>query len=51
VKHTAVVNPHARFELREPGLDEPLKFERATDELPAETEEIRPHPTASSWAR
>jgi len=28
VKHTAVVNPHARFELREPGLDEPLKFER-----------------------
>ncbi|ACM56906.1 DNA topoisomerase VI subunit B [Halorubrum lacusprofundi] len=44
VKHTAVVNPHARFELREPGLDEPLKFERATDELPAETEEIRPHP-------
>ncbi|WP_017343228.1 DNA topoisomerase VI subunit B [Halorubrum sp. T3] len=44
VKHTAVVNPHARLELREPGLDEPLKFERATDELPAETEEIRPHP-------
>ncbi|VTT88224.1 DNA topoisomerase VI subunit B [Halorubrum sp. DM2] len=44
VKHTAVVNPHARLELREPGLDEPLKFERATDELPAETHEIRPHP-------
>ena len=44
VKHTAVVNPHARIELREPGLDEPMKFERATDELPAETEEIRPHP-------
>ena len=44
IKHTAVVNPHARIELREPGLDEPLKFERATDELPAETEEIRPHP-------
>ncbi|ELZ44839.1 DNA topoisomerase [Halorubrum californiense DSM 19288] len=44
VKHTAVVNPHARLELREPGLDEPLKFERATDELPAETNEIRPHP-------
>jgi len=44
VKHTAVVNPHARLELREPGLDEPLKFERATDELPAETTEIRPHP-------
>ena len=44
VKHTAVVNPHARLELREPGLDEPLKFERATEDLPAETEEIRPHP-------
>ena len=44
VKHTAVVNPHARIELREPGLTEPLKFERATDELPAETSEIRPHP-------
>jgi DNA topoisomerase-6 subunit B len=44
MKHTAVVNPHARFELREPGLDEPMKFERATDQLPRETEEIRPHP-------
>ncbi|WP_224449784.1 DNA topoisomerase VI subunit B [Haloprofundus salilacus] len=44
IKHTAVVNPHARFELREPGLDAPLKFERATDQLPAKTEEIRPHP-------
>jgi DNA topoisomerase-6 subunit B len=44
IKHTAVVNPHARVELREPGLDEPLKFERGTDRLPDETEEIRPHP-------
>jgi DNA topoisomerase-6 subunit B len=44
IKHTAVVNPHARVELREPGIDEPLKFERATERLPAETEEIRPHP-------
>ncbi|WP_129115763.1 DNA topoisomerase VI subunit B [Halegenticoccus tardaugens] len=44
IKHTAVVNPHARIELREPGLDGPLKFERATDRLPAQTEEIRPHP-------
>jgi DNA topoisomerase-6 subunit B len=44
IKHTAVVNPHARIELREPGLDDPMKFERATDQLPAETEEIRPHP-------
>jgi len=42
VKHTAVVNPHARIELREP--DAQFKYERATDQLPAETEEIRPHP-------
>jgi len=42
IKHTAVVNPHARIELREP--DEHIKSERATDQLPEETEEIRPHP-------
>ncbi|WP_159899437.1 DNA topoisomerase VI subunit B [Salinirussus salinus] len=42
VKHTAVVNPHARIELREPSAE--FKYERATDQLPAETEEIRPHP-------
>ncbi|QLG47982.1 DNA topoisomerase VI subunit B [Natrinema halophilum] len=42
IKHTAVVNPHARLELREP--TEHFKFERATDQLPEETEEIRPHP-------
>jgi len=42
IKHTAVVNPHARVELREP--DAEFKYERATDQLPAETEEIRPHP-------
>ncbi|WP_049925840.1 DNA topoisomerase VI subunit B [Halopiger goleimassiliensis] len=42
VKHTAVVNPHARLELREPQAH--FKFERATDQLPEETEEIRPHP-------
>ncbi|AEH37354.1 DNA topoisomerase VI subunit B [Halopiger xanaduensis] len=42
IKHTAVVNPHARLELREPQAH--FKFERATDQLPEETEEIRPHP-------
>ncbi|MFD1515336.1 DNA topoisomerase VI subunit B [Halomarina rubra] len=42
VKHTAVVNPHARIEFREPS--EHLKYERATDQMPAETTEIRPHP-------
>ncbi len=44
IKQTAVVNPHARIELREPKLDESLKFERVTDQLPAKTKEIRPHP-------
>ena len=42
VKYTAVVNPHARIEFHEP--KESFKFERATDDLPPETEEIRPHP-------
>ncbi|AKH97978.1 DNA topoisomerase VI subunit B [Halanaeroarchaeum sulfurireducens] len=43
IRHTAVVNPHARIELREP--DAHRKSERVADaELPAETEEIRPHP-------
>ncbi|MFB6078592.1 MAG: DNA topoisomerase VI subunit B [Halarchaeum sp.] len=42
-EHTAVVNPHARLELREPNGH--FKFERAENaSLPAETEEIRPHP-------
>ncbi|MDQ2071835.1 DNA topoisomerase VI subunit B [Haloarcula sp. H-GB4] len=45
IQDTAVVNPHARVEFDEPGLDESLKFERAERaELPDETEEIRPHP-------
>jgi DNA topoisomerase-6 subunit B len=45
VKHTAVVNPHARIRLLEPGLDDWWSFERAEGaELPAETSEIRPHP-------
>jgi len=43
IEHTAIVNPHARIELREP--NDHFKFERAEGaELPAETEEIRPHP-------
>ena len=42
IKYTSVVNPHARIEFHEP--DESFKSERATDELPPETEEIRPHP-------
>lgn len=45
IKHTAVVNPHAKIVFDEPGLDETRTFDRADGaELPAETEEIRPHP-------
>lgn len=42
IQHTAVVNPHARLEFKEP--KEHFKFERSTNELPKETEEIKPHP-------
>ncbi|CAI49832.1 DNA topoisomerase 6 subunit B [Natronomonas pharaonis DSM 2160] len=42
IKYTAVVNPHARVEFHEP--EDSFKSERATEELPPETEEIRPHP-------
>lgn len=42
VKHTAVVNPHARLHLQEPGGE--YQFKRATDELPDKPEEIKPHP-------
>ena len=41
-RNTAVVNPHARIELREPEAH--LKYERTTEQRPADTEEIRPHP-------
>lgn len=42
ISHTAIVNPHARIELVEPNGS--FKADRVTDELPAETEAIRPHP-------
>ncbi|WP_049970356.1 DNA topoisomerase VI subunit B [Haladaptatus cibarius] len=45
IKHTAVVNPHAEIRFKEPGDDEWMEFERDVEaDLPAETEEIRPHP-------
>ncbi|WP_132061339.1 DNA topoisomerase VI subunit B [Halorussus amylolyticus] len=45
MKHTAVVNPHARLTFKEPSMDEAHQFERVEDaDLPAKTEEIRPHP-------
>ena len=45
IKHTAVVNPHARIVLDEPGIDAPMRFDRVVGaELPAPTRAIRPHP-------
>lgn len=42
MRNTAVVNPHASIHLVEPNGE--FHSERATDELPKETEEIDPHP-------
>ncbi len=42
IRYTAIANPHARVELVEPR--EHFKFERSTEEKPAVTESIRPHP-------
>lgn len=43
LRATAIVNPHARIEYKSPNGEHVL-FERATDELPTPTKEIRPHP-------
>jgi DNA topoisomerase-6 subunit B len=43
VEHTALSNPHATVHYVRP-RQEPLTFPRATEELPKEAVEIRPHP-------
>jgi len=43
LRNTAIVNPHARIKLIEPDGNEIL-FERAADELPTKTTEIKMHP-------
>jgi len=43
LKATAIVNPHARITYK-PADGEPIVFERATEELPPKTMEIKPHP-------
>ncbi len=40
---TAIANPHARF-LYHPPDAAAIEFPRATEQLPAETKEIKPHP-------
>ena len=43
VEHSALANPHATFHYLRP-RQERLTFPRATEELPREAQEIRPHP-------
>lgn len=43
LRSTAIVNPHARITLVEPEGDQTV-FERATEALPAQPKEIKPHP-------
>jgi DNA topoisomerase-6 subunit B len=43
LEQTAIANPHASFEYRQPS-GETQVFERAVKELPPEVEEIKPHP-------
>ncbi|HYG68040.1 MAG TPA: DNA topoisomerase VI subunit B, partial [Anaeromyxobacteraceae bacterium] len=43
VEHSALSNPHCTFRYVRP-QKEPLTFPRATDELPKEAQEIKPHP-------
>ncbi len=43
LKDTAIVNPHARITLIEPDNNK-IVFERATDKLPVQAQEILPHP-------
>jgi DNA topoisomerase-6 subunit B len=40
---TAIANPHARFTYRPPD-SAAIEFPRGTEQLPAETKEIKPHP-------
>lgn len=43
LKETAIVNPHARIEFHDPD-GKIYTFERATDQMPPRSKEIKPHP-------
>jgi DNA topoisomerase-6 subunit B len=43
LKQTAIVNPHAKFTFVDPE-GRSITFERASDDLPPPTKEIKPHP-------
>ncbi len=44
LRQTVLANPHVEVSYLEPGAEEPLLLARASDELPAEAREIKPHP-------
>lgn len=43
LRQVAIANPHVRIVYKEPG-GETIVYERATSRLPAQTQEIKPHP-------
>ncbi|MDR0523106.1 MAG: DNA topoisomerase VI subunit B [Candidatus Methanoplasma sp.] len=43
LRNTAIVNPHARIEFRDPE-GKVTVFERATEQMPPKSKEIKPHP-------
>jgi DNA topoisomerase-6 subunit B len=43
LRQTAIANPHVRITYKESG-GETITYERSTNELPAHTQEIKPHP-------
>jgi len=43
LRQTAIANPHVRIIYKEPA-GETINYERSTNELPAHTQEIKPHP-------
>jgi DNA topoisomerase-6 subunit B len=43
LRSTSIVNPHAKFTFTDP-TGQVTVFDRVTDEIPAKTQEIKPHP-------
>ncbi|MGQ0536550.1 MAG: DNA topoisomerase VI subunit B [Methanobacteriota archaeon] len=50
LRGTAIVNPHAKITFKDPD-GETVTFDRATDKLPAPTQEIKPHPEGIELGR
>jgi DNA topoisomerase-6 subunit B len=44
VRQTAIANPHCEISYSFPGAEDPQHFPRASDTLPLEPKEIKPHP-------